>query len=44
MKSLCDDLKIKHHNSFSYGSKMNGVIDVANKNVKKYNAKDDDHL
>ena len=31
--------KIKHHNSVSYRPKMNGAVEVANKNVKKIIAK-----
>lgn len=34
MKELCKDFKIEHHNSSSYRPKMNGVIEVANKNIK----------
>ena len=32
---LCTQLKIKHHNSSLYRPKMNGAIEVANKNIKK---------
>ena len=36
---VCTWFKIKHHNSVSYRPKMNGVVEVANKNVKKIIAK-----
>ena len=32
---VCTRFKIKHHNSVPYRPKMNGEIEVANKNVKK---------
>ena len=35
MKELCDNFKIKHHNSSPYRPKMNGTVEVANKNIKK---------
>jgi hypothetical protein len=35
MKELCDDFKIEHHNSYPYRPKMNGVVEAANKNIKK---------
>ena len=35
MKELCEDLKIQHHNSIPYRPKMNGVVEAANKNIKK---------
>lgn len=35
MKELCKSFKIEHHNSSSYRPKMNGVIEAANKNIKK---------
>ena len=35
MEQVCKQFKIKHHNSAPYRLKMNGAIDVANKNVKK---------
>ena len=31
---LCERFKIKHQNSAIYRSKMNGVMEVANKNLK----------
>ena len=36
---VCTRFKIKHHNSVSYRPKMNDVVEVANKNVKKIIAK-----
>ena len=36
---ICTRFKIKHHNSVPYRSKMNGAVEVANKNVKKIIAK-----
>ena len=35
MDQLCQQFKIKHHNSTPYCPKMNGAIEVANKNVKR---------
>ena len=35
MKELCKDSKIEHHNPSLYRSKMNGVVEAANKNIKK---------
>ena len=35
MEHICAQFKIKHHNSASYRPKMNGAVEVANKNVKK---------
>ncbi|RDX65955.1 Pol polyprotein, partial [Mucuna pruriens] len=35
MIELCEQFKIKHHNSTPYHPKMNGAIKVANKNIKK---------
>ncbi|XP_027368234.1 uncharacterized protein LOC113874209 [Abrus precatorius] len=35
MKELCDNFKIRHHNSSPYCPKMNGAIEAANKNIKK---------
>jgi len=35
MKELCDDFKIEHHNSSPYRPQMNGVVEAANKNIKK---------
>ena len=32
---VCTRFKIKHHNLVPYRSKMNGMVEVANKNVKK---------
>ena len=32
---LCIQFKINHHNSSLYRSKMNGVVEAANKNIKK---------
>ena len=35
MKEMCEDFKIQHHNLMPYRPKMNGAIEVANKNIKK---------
>ena len=35
MKELCSEFKIAHHNSSPYRPKMNGVVEVVNKNIKK---------
>ncbi|XP_050895647.1 uncharacterized protein LOC127102310 [Lathyrus oleraceus] len=35
MKDLCEEFKIEHHNSSSYRPKMNGIIEAANKNIKR---------
>jgi ribonuclease HI len=35
MAELCRDFKIEHHNSSPYRPKMNGVVEAANKNIKK---------
>jgi len=35
MKEMCEDFKIQHHNSTPYRPKMNGAVEVANKNIKK---------
>ena len=35
VEDLCKDFKISHHNSFNYRPKMNGVVEVVNKNIKK---------
>ena len=35
MEQICEQFKIKHHNSAPYRPKMNGVVEAANKNVKK---------
>src|ERR1043165_9832650 len=32
---LCMQFKIKHHNSSPYQPKMNGIVEAANKNLKK---------
>ncbi|KAG8474563.1 hypothetical protein CXB51_031307 [Gossypium anomalum] len=32
---VCDQFKIKHHNSSPYRPKMNGAVETANKNIKK---------
>jgi len=33
---LCNDFKIEHHNSSPYRPQMNGAVEAANKNVKKF--------
>lgn len=35
MKELCKDIKIEHHNSSPYRPKMDGVVEVTKKNIKK---------
>ncbi|XP_017970374.1 PREDICTED: uncharacterized protein LOC108660635 [Theobroma cacao] len=35
VKEVCAKFKIKHHNSTTYHSKMNGAVEAANKNIKK---------
>ena len=35
MDQICEQFKIKHHNSAPYHPKMNGAVEAANKNVKK---------
>ncbi|KAL0540988.1 hypothetical protein IC582_021015 [Cucumis melo] len=35
MEKLCNQFKVKHSNSTPYRPKMNGVVEVANKNIKK---------
>ena len=35
MTSMCEQFKIKHHNSAPYRPKMNGAVEAANKNLKK---------
>ncbi|XP_038999487.1 uncharacterized protein LOC120125050, partial [Hibiscus syriacus] len=35
MKSVCEQFKIKHHNSTVYRPKMNGAVEAANKNIKR---------
>ncbi|RDX84581.1 Gypsy retrotransposon integrase-like protein 1, partial [Mucuna pruriens] len=32
---LCEQFKIRHHNSTPYRPKMNGAVEAANKNIKK---------
>ena len=32
--ALCEQFKIQHHNSSPYRLKMNGAVEVANKNIK----------
>ena len=39
MEQICEQFKIKHHNSTPYRPKMNRAVEVANKNVKKIVAK-----
>ncbi|XP_070032268.1 uncharacterized protein [Nicotiana tomentosiformis] len=35
MKAMCETFKIKHRNSTAYRPQMNGVVEAANKNIKK---------
>nr|XP_009603681.1 uncharacterized protein K02A2.6-like [Nicotiana tomentosiformis] len=35
MKSMCETFKIKHRNSTAYRLQMKGVVEAANKNIKK---------
>lgn len=35
MKELCKNFKVEHQNSSPYRPKMNGVVEAANKNIKK---------
>ena len=35
MEEVCAQFKIQHHNSVPYHSKMNGTVEMANKNLKK---------
>ncbi|KAI5445733.1 hypothetical protein KIW84_013820 [Lathyrus oleraceus] len=35
MNELCSKFKISHHNYSPYRPKMNGVVEAANKNIKK---------
>ncbi|RDY08030.1 Pol polyprotein, partial [Mucuna pruriens] len=35
MTELCEQFKIRHHNSTPYRPKMNGAVEAANKNIKK---------
>ena len=39
MEQICEQFKIKHHNSAPYRPKMNGTVEAANKNIKKIVAK-----
>ena len=39
MKQICEQFKIKHHNSAPYRPKMNGVVEATNKNAKNVVAK-----
>jgi len=34
MIELCEEIKIKHHNSSPYRPKMNGAVETTNKNIK----------
>ncbi|XP_070055142.1 uncharacterized protein [Nicotiana tomentosiformis] len=35
MKAMCETFKIKHRNCTTYKMQMNGVVEAANKNIKK---------
>ena len=35
VEAFCKDFKIAHHNSSPYRPKVNGVVEAANKNIKK---------
>ncbi|XP_070051966.1 uncharacterized protein [Nicotiana tomentosiformis] len=35
MKAMCETFKIKHKNSTAYRPQMNGVVEAADKNIKK---------
>ena len=35
MKEVCSQFKIKHHDPAPYRSKMNGAVEVGNKNIKR---------
>nr|XP_009588457.1 uncharacterized protein K02A2.6-like [Nicotiana tomentosiformis] len=35
MKAICETFMIKHRNSTAYKPRMNGAVEVANKNIKK---------
>ncbi|XP_049358626.1 uncharacterized protein LOC125823279 [Solanum verrucosum] len=35
MREICEQFKITHRNSTAYHPQMNGVVEVANKNIKK---------
>ena len=39
IQKLCEDFKIKHHNSAPFRPQMNGVVEAANKIIKKIVAK-----
>ena len=39
MEQICEQFKIKHHNSAPYRPKMNGAVEAGNKNMKKIVAK-----
>ena len=39
MEQICEQFKIKHHNSTPYHPKMNETVEAVNKNVKKIMAK-----
>ena len=39
MEHICEQFKIKHHNSVLYRPKINGAVEATNKNVKKIVAK-----
>ena len=39
MEQICEQFKIKHHNSAPYRPKMNGAVEAINKNIKKIVAK-----
>nr|XP_033513102.1 protein NYNRIN-like [Nicotiana tomentosiformis] len=39
MKAMCKTFKIKHKNSTAYRPQMNGVVEAANKNIKKIRRK-----
>ena len=39
MDQICEQFKIKHHNSAPYCPKMKGAVEATNKNVKKIMAK-----
>ncbi|KAA3464782.1 RNA-directed DNA polymerase [Gossypium australe] len=36
IEEVCSQFNIKHHNSSPYRSKMNGAVEAANKNIKKF--------
>jgi len=35
IKQLCQQFKIEHQNSVPYRHQMNGIVEVANMNIKK---------